>query len=211
MIFVSSNKLNLMFPIKLFNTEYLFLKNKYIIIKYIYLNFYNFSFIKSIKFINNIYYTVLKLSTCIKKSNTISRNNLHRSTKKLWNQKGLGKARIGSLKSPLLRGGSILFGPISRILFIKLQTKKNKISFFYLLLNKRTYISFLFLIPTIHTFNNIKEYLFQQKRINGFFSTKLNYIFLNDIKYKKNKYYFSYFNSLNIISLLKFDYIIFLI
>lgn len=210
MIFISTNKLIFIFPIKLFNIEYLFFKNKYIIIKY--LKFYNLSFIKSIKFNNSIYYTIVKLFNCIKKSNIKTRNELYSSTRKLWKQKGLGKARVGSIKSPIRKGGSVLFGPKSRILNVILQIKKNKLSFFYILLNKRTYISFLFLIPTIHTFNNIIEYLHKQKRIKGLFSYKLNYICFNNINYIKNKnYLISYINSLNIISFLKFDYIIFLI
>lgn|SRR5690625_2852031 len=95
------NKLNLIFPLKLFNNEYIFLKKKYIIIKYIYLKNNDISFITSIKYISNIYYTIIKLFHKIKKSNTINRNNISKSTKKPWQQKGLGKARSGSFKSPL--------------------------------------------------------------------------------------------------------------
>ncbi len=208
---IYSNKLNMVFPIKLFLPEYLFLKNKYVTVQYIYLKFYNFSFFKSIKFVNDIYYTMFKLITRIKKSNVITRNNLSKSTKKILMQKGLGKARVGSLKSPIHRGGSVLFGPISRILSIILQIKKTKLSFCYLLLNKRTYISFIFLTPLIHTFNTFSEHIYQQKRINGLFSSKFKYIFLTDIKYIKDKnYLLSSLHSLNIISFLNFDYIIFL-
>ena len=95
------NKLNLIFPLKLFNNEYIFLKKKYIIIKYIYLKNNDISFITSTKYISNIYYTIIKLFHKIKKSNTINRNNISKSTKKPWQQKGLGKARSGSFKSPL--------------------------------------------------------------------------------------------------------------
>ena len=95
------NKLNLIFPLKLFNNEYIFLKKKYIIIKYIYLKNNDISFITSIKYISKIYYTIIKLFHKIKKSNTINRNNISKSTKKPWQQKGLGKARSGSFKSPL--------------------------------------------------------------------------------------------------------------
>lgn len=212
MTFFISNKLNIIFPLTLFNSEYIYLKNKYIIIKYIYFKYPIISFFKTIKYINTIYYIIIKLFHRIKKNNIISRNNLSKSTRKPWPQKGLGKARSGSLKSPLWRGGSRLFGPISRIVYIVLQTKKKKLNFFYLLLNKRTYISFIFILPTIHTFNNIKEYFIQQKRIKGLFSKKLTYILLNNnIKYKKKNYSLHYINSLNIISFLKFDYIIFII
>lgn len=212
MIILFSNKLNLTFPLRLFHNEYFFLKNKYFIIKYIFFKTTSFSFIKSIKYINNIYYTVVKLFSRIKKSNVINRNNLFKSTRKPWQQKGLGRARSGSFKSPLWRGGSVLFGPISRILFVVLQKKKKKISFLYLLLNKRTYISFIFISPIIHTFNNIKEYLNKQQRIKGLFSKKVTYVLLNNIKHKLHKKYnLIDINLLNIIYFLKSDYIIFLI
>ena len=204
------NKLNLIFPLKLFNNEYIFLKKKYIIIKYIYIKNKDISFITSIKYISNIYYTIIKLFHNIKKSNTINRNNISKSTKKPWQQKGLGKARSGSFKSPLWRGGSVLFGPKSRIIHITLQIKKKKLNFFYLLLNKRTYISFIVMLPIIYSFNNIKKYLNQQKRIKGLFSNKSIYILLNNINIKK-EYFFISINSLNIFSFLKSNYIIFLI
>lgn len=101
MIFPFLIKLNVTFPLRIFNNNYFFLKNKYIIIKYIYFKSYSYSFIKSIKCINNIYYTVLKLFHKIKKGNVINRNTLSRSTRKPWQQKGLGRARSGSFKSPL--------------------------------------------------------------------------------------------------------------
>lgn len=93
-----------------------------------------------------------------------------------------------------------------------LQKKKHKISFFYLLLNKRTYISFAFLIPIIHSFNHVVEHLNKQKRIQGLFSNKILYVLVNNIKYTvKNKSLFLSINSLTITAFLKVDYIIFLI
>lgn len=45
---------------------------------------------------------------------TKSRGYVSGSTRKLFRQKGTGEARAGSIKSPLRRGGGIIFGPHPR-------------------------------------------------------------------------------------------------
>ena len=47
-------------------------------------------------------------------ASTKSRGEVRGSTKKLFHQKGTGNARAGSIKSPLRRGGGIIFGPHPR-------------------------------------------------------------------------------------------------
>jgi len=47
-------------------------------------------------------------------ADTKTRAEVHRSTKKLYSQKSTGRARRGSAKSPLLKGGGITFGPHPR-------------------------------------------------------------------------------------------------
>ncbi len=43
-----------------------------------------------------------------------NRNEVAGSTRKLYRQKGTGHARAGSSKSPLRRGGGVIFGPVPR-------------------------------------------------------------------------------------------------
>ncbi|MBN1643341.1 MAG: 50S ribosomal protein L4 [Dehalococcoidales bacterium] len=47
-------------------------------------------------------------------ASTKTRGNVAGSTRKLYRQKGTGSARPGSIKSPLRRGGGIVFGPHPR-------------------------------------------------------------------------------------------------
>ena len=50
------------------------------------------------------------------------------STKKLFRQKGTGNARAGSIKSPLRKGGGVIFGPTQRSYAIKVPKKVKKLA-----------------------------------------------------------------------------------
>ncbi|WP_035235627.1 50S ribosomal protein L4 [Desulfobacter vibrioformis] len=50
------------------------------------------------------------------------------STKKLFRQKGTGNARAGSIKSPLRKGGGVIFGPSPRSYEIKVPKKVRKLA-----------------------------------------------------------------------------------
>ncbi len=54
------------------------------------------------------------------------RADVDRSNKKPWKQKGTGRARSGSARSPLWRGGGVIFGPQPRTKTLKITKKLKK-------------------------------------------------------------------------------------
>lgn len=56
------------------------------------------------------------------------RGDVKGSTKKLFKQKGTGRARRGDIKSPLLRGGGSIFGPDPRSYAYKVPKKVRKLA-----------------------------------------------------------------------------------
>lgn len=63
---------------------------------------------------NSILHEVVKMQLASKRSGTAcvkNRSDVKGSTRKLFRQKGTGNARPGSIRSPLRRGGGVVFGP----------------------------------------------------------------------------------------------------
>lgn len=62
----------------------------------------------------SVLHEVVKMQLAGKRSGTAcvkNRSDVKGSTRKLFRQKGTGNARPGSVKSPLRRGGGVVFGP----------------------------------------------------------------------------------------------------
>lgn len=57
-----------------------------------------------------------------------NRSEISGSTRKLYRQKGTGRARRGSIKSPLLRGGGVVFGPIPKSYAYRVPKKVRKLA-----------------------------------------------------------------------------------
>lgn len=57
-----------------------------------------------------------------------SRGEVSGGGKKPWKQKGTGRARAGTIRSPLWRGGSIIFGPQPRSYKISLPKKVRRLA-----------------------------------------------------------------------------------
>lgn len=72
---------------------------------------------------------------------TKTRSEVRGGGRKPWKQKGTGRARAGSNRSPLWKGGGVIFGPKPRFNSLKLNQKERKLSLQTLLYNKRNSIS----------------------------------------------------------------------
>ena len=61
-------------------------------------------------------------------SNTRTRGNVRGGGKKPWRQKGTGRARQGSIRSPQWRGGGTVFGPHPRSYAFRVNNKEVKLA-----------------------------------------------------------------------------------
>ncbi|MFZ3072050.1 MAG: 50S ribosomal protein L4 [Thermodesulfobacteriota bacterium] len=66
---------------------------------------------------NGLLYEAVKMNRSNKRegnASTKTRSEVSGSGKKLWKQKGTGRARVGSVRSPVWRHGGVVFGPHPR-------------------------------------------------------------------------------------------------
>lgn len=67
---------------------------------------------------------------------TKTRSEVRGGGKKPWRQKGTGRARAGSSRSPLWKGGGVIFGPKPRTINLKLNKKERRLAIQALFCNK---------------------------------------------------------------------------
>ena len=68
---------------------------------------------------------------------TKTRSEVRGGGHKPWRQKGTGRARAGSNRSPLWKGGGVIFGPKPKTVFLKVNKKERRLALQTLLYNKK--------------------------------------------------------------------------
>ncbi|MBW2557391.1 MAG: 50S ribosomal protein L4 [Deltaproteobacteria bacterium] len=77
----------------------------------------------------HILYEVVKMQLACRRQGTVStktRSGVRGGGRKPWRQKGTGRARAGTIRSPLWRGGGVVFGPAPRDYSYKVPKKVRK-------------------------------------------------------------------------------------
>ncbi|MDD5170476.1 MAG: 50S ribosomal protein L4 [Syntrophales bacterium] len=78
-----------------------------------------------------VIYEVIRMQMAARRSGTAStkgRSDVSGGGKKPWRQKGTGRARAGTIRSPLWRGGGIVFGPTPRSYSYRMPKKVRRLA-----------------------------------------------------------------------------------
>lgn len=78
-----------------------------------------------------VLYDVVRMQMASRRSGTAStkkRHDVSGGGRKPWRQKGTGRARAGTIRSPLWRGGGVVFGPAPRSYVYKVSKKVRKLA-----------------------------------------------------------------------------------
>ena len=92
-------------------------------------------------------------------SSTKTRSEVQGGGRKPWKQKGTGRARAGSNRSPLWRGGGVIFGPKPKQIYFKLNKKERKLAIQTLLYNKKNNLLLIDNLEEKYSSPKTKEFL----------------------------------------------------
>ena len=79
----------------------------------------------------HLLYEAVKMQLANRRAGTAStknRSHVRGGGKKPWRQKGTGRARAGSIRSPIWKGGGVTFGPLPRDYSYRLNKKVKKLA-----------------------------------------------------------------------------------
>ncbi len=114
-------------------------------------------------------------------AHTKTRGEVRGGGKKPWKQKGTGRARAGTIRSPLWKGGGIIFGPTKERNFSQKINKKMKRKALFMVLTDKAKSNLMIVLDTLNlTQGKTKEFLKVLNNLNKLFQ-------LTNVKQRKNK------------------------
>ena len=90
---------------------------------------------------------------------TKTRSEVRGGGRKPWQQKGTGRARAGSNRSPLWKGGGVIFGPKPKTISLKLNKKERRLALQTLLYNKKNNVVIIENLETEFQESKTKKFL----------------------------------------------------
>ena len=108
-------------------------------------------------------------------SSTKNRSLVSGGGKKPFKQKGTGNARAGTIRSPIMRGGGVIFGPSPKYYFKKVNAKTKKLAF-KCILSDKTKNKSLKITDSINLKTNKTKELVQFLHDNDLFNRKLTIV-----------------------------------
>ncbi|HIC83529.1 MAG TPA: 50S ribosomal protein L4 [Candidatus Marinimicrobia bacterium] len=108
-------------------------------------------------------------------SSTKNRSLVSGGGRKPFKQKGTGNARAGTIRSPLMRGGGVIFGPSPKYYFKKVNAKTKKLAF-KCILSDKTKNKSLKITDSINLKTNKTKELVQFLHGNDLFNRKLTIV-----------------------------------
>ncbi len=109
-----------------------------------------------IKMNSDLVYQVVRVQQMLRRQNTAhtkQRGEVRGGGKKPWRQKGTGRARHGSIRSPLWRGGGVTFGPRNERNYKKKLNKKSRRKALFMVLSAKLESNMIFFVSDL----NFKE------------------------------------------------------
>lgn len=116
-------------------------------------------------------------------ASTKNRGEITGSTKKIWRQKGTGRARHGSRKAPIFVGGGVAFGPRTRDYSLKMPKKMKKAALLSALSYKQNNGE-IKIVTGLEKISPKTKFMAQAVKKLGFDSKKINVLLITPDKAK---------------------------